>query len=200
MIYVFMGKSSVGKDHIVKEILKNNINLQIAVSHTTRPIRKNEENGVEYHFISQENFLKKQQNEYFIETRKYDTYDVKGNKDTWYYGLSYNAIQGNKDYIVILDLQGLQELITAIGENDIEVIYVMADKQIRYQRALNREGKMTKDQIKEVERRFIADDKDFPNKILEKLDMYTLSNNNLGELKSNIQFINKIIQNNKGDI
>ena len=76
MIYVFMGKSSVGKDHIVKKVLENNKNMQLAVSHTTRPIRNGEKNGVEYHFISQENFMKKQSNSYFIETRKYNTYDL----------------------------------------------------------------------------------------------------------------------------
>lgn len=197
MIYVFMGKSSVGKDYIVKKVLENNKNIELAVSHTTRPIRKNEQNGVEYHFISQENFLKKQSNSYFIETRKYNTYDKNGNKAVWYYGLSYNAIQGDVDYIVILDLKGLNELIAAIGDNKIEIIYIKADDEVRYKRALNREGKMTEDQIKEVERRFIADDKDFPNEVINNMDMYSLSNNNLDELEYNLKFINRIISKNK---
>ena len=197
MIYVFMGKSSVGKDHIVKKVLENNKNMQLAVSHTTRPIRNGEKNGVEYHFISQENFMKKQSNSYFIETRKYNTYDLNGNKTAWYYGLSYEALQGKKDYIVILDLQGYKELIAKLGKNNIKVIYVEASKQIRYQRALNREGKMTQEQIKEVERRFIADDKDFPEFELMTINMSKLENNNLGDLNYNLKFLNRIINLNK---
>ena len=197
MIYVFMGKSSVGKDHIVKKVLESNQDIQLAVSHTTRPIRNGEENGVEYQFISQESFIKKQQNEYFIETRKYNTYDLNGDKTIWYYGLSYDALQGEKDYIVILDLQGLKDLTVKLGKNNIKVIYIKADKQIRFQRSLNREGRMTQEQIKEVERRFIADDKDFPEFELMKINMSKLENNNLGDLKYNLKFLTRTINLNK---
>lgn len=199
MIYVFMGKSSVGKDHIVKELLKSNPNVKLAVSHTTRPMRNGETNGLEYHFIDKKTFLKRQQNGYFIETRKYDTFDTSGNKDTWYYGLSYDALKDskNKDYIVILDLKGLNELVGALKDDNIEIIYIKADRTIRIGRALNREGKMNTKQIKEVERRFVADDIDFPDSLLENMDMYTLSNNNLGELYNNLEFINRMISENK---
>ena len=199
MIYVFMGKSSAGKDHIVKEVLKANPNVELAVSHTSRPMRKGETNGVEYHFISKEEFLKRQQNGYFIETRKYDTFDLNGNKDTWYYGLSYDALKDSraKNYAVILDLQGLNELVGALQNQEIEIIYIKADRNIRMARALNREGKMTDEQIKEVERRFVADDLDFPNDILENMDISILSNNNLDELYNNLEFLNKMINKNQ---
>lgn len=198
MIYVFMGKSSVGKDYIVKKVLENN-DVKLAVSHTTRPIRNGETDGVEYYFIDKNDFLHKKKNNYFIETRLYNTYDKNGKEDIWYYGLSYDALNNYEkdDYIAILDLKGLNDLIAKLGDEYIEVIYIVANRDIRMQRALNREGKMTDSQIKEVERRFVADDLDFPDDLIENIDMYILSNNNLDELNVNLKLLNKIIKTNK---
>ena len=56
---------------------------------------------------------------------------------------------------------------------------------------------MTQEQIKEVERRFIADDKDFPEFELMKINMSKLENNNLGDLNYNLKFLNRIINLNK---
>ena len=48
-----MGKSSAGKDTIYK-ILKNKLDVNTYVMYTTRPMREEEENGVDYNFISDE--------------------------------------------------------------------------------------------------------------------------------------------------
>ena len=52
MLYCIMGKSSTGKDTIFKRLLKDeSLQLNNLVSYTTRPIRENETDGVEYHFV-----------------------------------------------------------------------------------------------------------------------------------------------------
>ena len=44
-IYVIIGKSASGKDHIYQSILKDSkLDLKKIVSYTTRPKRENEEN------------------------------------------------------------------------------------------------------------------------------------------------------------
>ena len=54
-IYVLMGKSATGKDTIYKKIIERaELHLQEVVTYTTRPIRKNETEGVEYHFVDKE--------------------------------------------------------------------------------------------------------------------------------------------------
>ena len=53
-IFCLMGKSSTGKDTIYKRLLEDQeLGLQRIVPYTTRPIREGEQEGVEYHFVSE---------------------------------------------------------------------------------------------------------------------------------------------------
>jgi guanylate kinase len=61
-IFRLMGKSSSGKDTIFRKLLQQeNLQLKPIILYTTRPIRKNEKQGREYHFtnlknVTEENF------------------------------------------------------------------------------------------------------------------------------------------------
>ena len=57
MLIILMGKSGAGKDTIQNEII-DRYNFNRFVSTTTRPMRKGEVNGREYHFVSVEEFKK----------------------------------------------------------------------------------------------------------------------------------------------
>jgi guanylate kinase len=50
------GPSGVGKGSLIKRLLERVPGLQLAVSATTRPPRPGEVNGVDYHFLSREDF------------------------------------------------------------------------------------------------------------------------------------------------
>ena len=58
MVVVISGPSGVGKTTIVKRILKRLVFLRLSVSATTRPPRPGEKDGVDYHFVSREEFEK----------------------------------------------------------------------------------------------------------------------------------------------
>ena len=74
-IVYLMGKSSTGKDTIYQRILQNNIfGLKRFVPYTTRPIRSNEKNGVEYFFTDEEGFKRLKKENRIIEDRAYDTF------------------------------------------------------------------------------------------------------------------------------
>ena len=66
MIYIITGPSGVGKNTIINE-LSNKIDINFVVSHTTREIRENEVDGVDYHFVSLEKFQNMISNNEFIE-------------------------------------------------------------------------------------------------------------------------------------
>ncbi len=66
-IILFCGPSGSGKTTISQYLLKNNSNLQFSVSVTTRAKRENEKDGVDYYFITEEEFKKRLSNEEFIE-------------------------------------------------------------------------------------------------------------------------------------
>jgi len=72
MIIIFSGPSGVGKSTIINELI-NHKDLYFSVSHTTREKRHNEENGVDYFFISEDEFNNLINNDFFIEYEKYGT-------------------------------------------------------------------------------------------------------------------------------
>lgn len=73
MIVCIIGtKSGCGKSSIVRELLKQNRHRYIPwLMYTTRPIRNNEINGIDYHFITDEELMKMDNEKLFIEKREY---------------------------------------------------------------------------------------------------------------------------------
>ena len=83
-----MGKSATGKDTIYKKLLsREDIDLKKVVMYTTRPIRKGEKEGVEYHFVDEDKLNKLKKQGKIIEHRSYDTIHGK-----WHY---FTADDGN---------------------------------------------------------------------------------------------------------
>ena len=66
-LLLFCGPSGSGKTTIVHHLLKNNPQLKFSVSATTRLQRANEEDGVDYHFISVDDFKKRIKKNEFVE-------------------------------------------------------------------------------------------------------------------------------------
>lgn len=71
-VIALFGKSGVGKDTIQKELLKYIDNSQGIVSNTTRPKRDYEKDGVDYHFLSVEDFAKKVLNGEMLEATSFN--------------------------------------------------------------------------------------------------------------------------------
>ena len=55
-LYVISAPSGAGKTSLVAQMLKQDEKLGVSVSHTTRPMRKGEQDGVNYHFVTREAF------------------------------------------------------------------------------------------------------------------------------------------------
>jgi len=66
-LLIFSAPSGSGKSTIVNYLLQQNLNLRFSISATSRPPRGNEKNGVEYYFLSPEEFCKKIANDEFLE-------------------------------------------------------------------------------------------------------------------------------------
>lgn len=170
-IYCILGKSSVGKDSLLNILEVNG--FKRVISHTSRPMRSTELNGREYHFIDVNNMMDMIQNDEFIERR---TYKVVGDT-VWYYGIHKKEIDinGNDDYIVIVDGQGFQAIKSYYGDENVIGIYMYIDNRERLLRALNR-CKLTDKDVDEIVRRYQADDIDFTKDIIDEC---TLKINNI---------------------
>ena len=78
MLYVIAAPSGAGKTTIVKELLRKNKDLVFSVSATTRDRRKGEIEGVDYFYLTKEEFKKKVDSGDLVE------YELRFNGD--YYG------------------------------------------------------------------------------------------------------------------
>jgi guanylate kinase len=170
MFLILCGKSSSGKDTILKELCKG-MGYEPIISVTSRPIREGETNGVEYEFVSKELFESFIKANKLIEYRSYKTM-VGGVEDTWYYGVLKGRPAQNRDYAVILDLKGAQDFMAYYGKDQCFCVYIDAPDQIRTIRAMQR-GSFDET---EWNRRMEADAKDFSEDLVKTVTDVTVEN------------------------
>ena len=74
MNVVISGPSGVGKGTLIERLKKDfyDIEIEKSISYTTRIPRKTEKNGVDYHFVSMEEFVMLANNNFFFEFVEYD--------------------------------------------------------------------------------------------------------------------------------
>ncbi|MFA5216994.1 guanylate kinase [Sulfuricurvum sp.] len=110
-ILVLSGPSGAGKSSIIAKIIDHIGPTYFSISTTTRPIRAGEENGIHYHFVSQEEFKREIEQELFLEYAL-----VHGN----YYGTSLSpvkqALKEGKLVIFDIDVQGHDAVQNRLGD------------------------------------------------------------------------------------
>lgn len=122
---ILTGASASGKTATAIELMKN-YHFQKAITTTTRTKRQSEVNGVDYFFLSKEEFLLKKNENLFVETTFYN-----GN----YYGCGIDQVGDNK--VIVVDPNGLNSFHTLKKENIVSFC-LECPENIRYQRMLNR--------------------------------------------------------------
>jgi guanylate kinase len=104
-LYIIVAPSGAGKTSLVEQLLVQNTNLYVSISHTTRPARNNEENGVNYHFISETDFTNMSSEGDFLESA-----EVYGHN----YGTSKKWVDSQltlgRDVILEIDWQGARQI------------------------------------------------------------------------------------------
>jgi len=105
-ILLLSGPSGCGKSSLLKEVYKVIDNYYFSISTTTREPRTGEQNGVDYYFVSKEEFKQDIDNGDFLEWA-----EVHGN----YYGTSLKpinqALEESKLVIFDIDVQGFEQVI-----------------------------------------------------------------------------------------
>ena len=148
MLIVLLGRSCSGKDTICNELTK--LEFHRIVTTTTRPMRDGEINGYTYNFVSDEEFQKKIDEDFFLE---YKTYTV-ADGSVWYYGSPKQDFYSDKDSIVILTPDGYRDFLKFNIPH--KSIYVYSNVDTIKKRLMARG-----DNKDEAERRVAHDIKDF---------------------------------------
>ena len=66
-LYTVSAPSGAGKTSLVNALLERCRDLRVSISHTTRAMRPGEEDGINYHFVEEADFLAMTQREEFLE-------------------------------------------------------------------------------------------------------------------------------------
>ncbi len=103
MLYIISSVAGGGKSTLISKILERHPSIHFSISFTSRPIRKNDEPGINYHFVSKTEFEKLIKEDFFFEYAL-----VHDN----YYGTPKKFIEeeiakGNK-VILDIDVQGFR--------------------------------------------------------------------------------------------
>ena len=100
-LFIVTAPSGAGKTSLVKALVEREQRLRVSVSHTTRAKRPGEEDGVNYHFVSEEQFMEMLRSGAFFESA-----EVYGN----HYGTSQlwinEQLESGLDVILEIDWQG----------------------------------------------------------------------------------------------
>ena len=145
-IFVVSAPSGAGKTTIVKSILKDIPELAFSISATTRRKRENERDGFDYHFISEEAFRKKIEENGFVEWEKF--YD-------YYYGTPKGFIDDkiNNGISVLLEVDVKGALSIKTIYPDAILIYIYPPSfEVLVERLKNRRTEDETDFKKRVER------------------------------------------------
>jgi guanylate kinase len=103
-LFILCAPSGAGKTSLVKELLAQEPGIRLSVSYTTRPPRAGERDGVDYHFVSREEFLRREAAGEFLESAF-----VHGN----HYGTSLAWIESQLaggDVLLEIDWQGAAQV------------------------------------------------------------------------------------------
>lgn len=121
---LLMGKTCAGKDTI-QNILISKFGMKNIISYTTRPMRVGETNGVQYWFLSEEEFLKKKEEGFFAEIIEYKDKEGK----TLYYGGAKEDFSDEK--VMIVNVDGLEQIREFEDINSVAFFLNVSDEVIR---------------------------------------------------------------------
>ncbi len=182
IMVILSSPSGVGKTTLTKKIQQKYPNFKISVSHTTRSPRSNEVNGVDYHFVSIEQFsdlIKK--NEFYEYAKIFENY---------YGTLKKNVDQTilTHDIIFDIDWQGTKQLSKFKNLKLIKIFLVTENKNELKKRLIKRDQNTEE----EIKKRFDS----FKNDVKHWTDYdYIIINKNLDNCFKQIENIIKSSKN-----
>lgn len=117
-LYIVSAPSGAGKTSLVKRLTAELDGLTVSISHTTRPMRVGEQNGVDYFFVSVDEFKAMIERQAFLEhAQVFDNF----------YGTAQRTVElalaGGTDVILEIDWQGAQQVRNMLP--DSESIFVL---------------------------------------------------------------------------
>ena len=139
-LYIISAPSGAGKTSLVKALIDAEPQIRVSVSHTTRAMRPGEADGVNYHFVEREEFVKMIEHGDFLERA-----EVFGNL----YGTSQSHLQQTldegHDLILEIDWQGAEQVRQVMPK--ARSIFILPPSQEALRQRLDNRGQDSDDII-----------------------------------------------------
>ena len=148
-LVIITAPSGSGKTTLCKEILKKEGKVHFSVSHTSRKMRQNEKNGIDYYFVTNEEFMEGIDKNEFIEWNYH--FDC-------YYGTSKSQIQKSIDkknlILLELDVKGALSIQKIYPEQTVSIFVEppsINDLQIRLEKRGSDSEKIIAKRLQRIE-------------------------------------------------
>ncbi len=140
-LIIISGTTCAGKGTVIKKLLENHNDIVLSTSYTTRPKRENEINGVDYYFVTKEEFENKIANDDFLEYAKvqYGSYYGTPKKEV------VEKLNTGKDVILEIDVQGAKQIKEKYPSTIL--IFIMAPSMEEVKRRIKLRGDENNEQI-----------------------------------------------------
>jgi guanylate kinase len=131
-VFVITGPSGVGKGTLIKRLLERVPDLALSVSATTRQPREGEEDGVDYHFLTEDQFQERRDAGDFLEFASYS-----GN----HYGTLNSeldrCLERGRSVVLEIEVQGAQQVRQTRGDS-IQIFIAPPDPAVLRERLRGR--------------------------------------------------------------
>ena len=140
-LIIISGTTCAGKGTVIKKLLANHNDIVLSTSFTSRPKRESEIDGVDYYFVSKEEFERKIENGDFLEYAQvqYGAYYGTPKKEV------LELLDSGKDVILEIDVQGAKQIKELYPETIL--IFIMAPSMREVKRRIMMRGDENIDQI-----------------------------------------------------
>ncbi len=142
LMFVLSSPSGAGKTTLTRALLKQNTDLDVSVSATTRPRRPGEVGGQDYHFVDESTFQKMIDGGEMLEYAQVFKH---------FYGTPRApveaALQAGKDVIFDIDWQGTQQL-AEIARDDLVTVFILPPSGKELERRLRARAQDTEETIR----------------------------------------------------
>ena len=140
-LIIISGTTCAGKGTVIKKLLANHNDIVLSTSYTSRPKRESEIDGVDYYFVSKDEFERKIANGDFLEYAQvqYGSYYGTPKKEV------LELLDSGKDVILEIDVQGAKQIKELYPETIL--IFIMAPSMREVKRRIMMRGDENIDQI-----------------------------------------------------
>lgn len=145
-VFLIVAPSGAGKTSLVKAMLQRRPQMELSVSFTTRAPRPGEQPGVDYHFVSRDEFLRRRDNGEFLEWAQVHDNFYATSRD-WI----ARRVAAGRDIVLEIDWQGAAQ-IRRLFPDAVSVFIAPPSLQVLRQRLTAR----GQDAPEVIERRILA--------------------------------------------